>query len=98
MHIGFNLSTLAAMSALLLDCGDKKTAKGVVAELAVKNTIGKSVVGRICAICQAIGAAALRPSLVTWPVGPALHRTAHYFAGTRWKNLPAPRTSCRHVP
>ena len=64
MQIRTGLFTLTAMSALLMACGDKKSAEAVVAAPVVvavapaaENTIGKSVFGKTCAMCHAIGAA-----------------------------------------
>ena len=64
MQIRTGLFTLAAMCALLMACGDKKSAEAVVAAPVVvavapvaENTIGKSVFGKTCAMCHAIGAA-----------------------------------------
>jgi cytochrome c5 len=64
MQIRSGLFTLAAMSALLMACGDKKSAEAVVAAPVVvaaapaaENTVGKSVFGKTCAMCHAIGAA-----------------------------------------
>ena len=56
--------SLAALSLLLVACGDKKAAEApatatvvVAAAPAVENTVGKSVFGKSCSLCHAVGAA-----------------------------------------
>lgn len=64
MQIRSSLFALTALSLLLAACGDKKTADApaaapvaVAAAPAAENTVGKSVFGKVCAMCHAIGAA-----------------------------------------